>query len=105
MPRDVNHFFAVADWQIVAPVKARQRGVEMRRARHAVHQDELGTAYRRWRHERREALLAGQHGDAARCLIDFLEDMGSTTARHLFGWSRGDSGGALISTLVLKFWR
>ena len=76
MPRDVNHFFVVADWQIVAPVKARQRGVETRRARHAVHQDEPGTAYRQWRHEHREALLAGQHGDAARCLIDFLEDMG-----------------------------
>jgi hypothetical protein len=75
MPRDFNHFLAVADRQ-VAPVKARQRAVETRRAKHAVHRDELGEAYRRWRDERREALLAGPYGDTARCLIGFLEDMG-----------------------------
>jgi hypothetical protein len=65
---------AVADRQVVAPVKARQRAIETRRARHGVHH-ERGTAYLRWRNERREALLAGPHRDAAYRLIGFLENM------------------------------
>jgi hypothetical protein len=76
MSRNINHFFAVADRQVVAPVKARQRGAEERRAKHAVHQETLGKAYRRWRDERSEALLAGPHGHAARRLVNFLKDMG-----------------------------
>jgi hypothetical protein len=93
MPRDFNHFLAVADRQLVAPVEARQRGVEKRRANRAVHRDELGAAYRQWRHECREALLAGRHGDAARCLIDFLEYMGL------------QDGAALIRLVERQQWR
>jgi hypothetical protein len=73
MPRDANHFLDVADRQVVAPVRARQTAVDTHREKHAVHRDELCTAYWRWR---REALLAGRRGDAAYRLIDFLEDMG-----------------------------
>jgi hypothetical protein len=76
MPRDLNHFLAVADQQVAPLVKERQRAVEKRRAKHALHRDELGKAYRRWRAERREALLAGPYGIAARRFIGFLEDMG-----------------------------
>jgi hypothetical protein len=75
VPHDIV-FLAVADRQVVAPAKARQRAVETRRAKRADHRDELGKAYRQWRHERREALLAGPYGHAARRLIGFLENMG-----------------------------
>jgi hypothetical protein len=76
MPRDVNHFLSVANRQIAAPIKARQRAIETRRAKHAVYREELGAAYRRWRGERREALLSGPYAVAARRLIGFLENMG-----------------------------
>jgi hypothetical protein len=92
-PRPESLFLAVADQQVLAPVKARQWGAEKRRAKHAAHRDEPGKAYRRWRHERREALLAGQHGDAARCLIDFFEDMGL------------HDGAALIRLVERRQWR
>jgi hypothetical protein len=93
MPRDVNHFLAVADRQVVAPVKERQCVVETRRAKHAVHRKELSAAYRRWRDERREVLLAGRHGDGARRLIGFLEGIGL------------ENGAALIRLVEREQWR
>jgi hypothetical protein len=93
MPRDFNHFLAVADRQVAAPVKARRRAVETRGAKHAVHRDELGKAYRRWRDECRGALLAGPYGDAARRLMGFLEVIGL------------HDGAALIRLVESGHWR
>jgi hypothetical protein len=93
MPRDVNHFLAVADRQVVAPVKARQRQVKTRRARRAVHGDQLGAGYRRWRDERREALLAGPYRHPVRRLISFLKSMGL------------QDGAALIQLVEREQWR
>ena len=72
----LNAFLDLADRQITAPVKARQRAAEKRAARKAVDsRDQLNVAWRRWHDEKREALLVGPHGDAARHLIAFLGNM------------------------------
>ncbi len=88
----MNQYLALADRQITAPVKARQRAAEKRAAGKTVG-DQLRAAYRQWRLERHEALLAGQHGDATRRLIGFL---GSMTL---------DQGAALVALIVQGPWR
>lgn len=71
----MNAFLDLADRQIAAPRKAQARAAETRAARRAVADQQLSAAYRRWREERLEALLAGPLGDAARGLIEFLNGM------------------------------
>lgn len=87
-------FLDLADRQIAAPVKARQHAAEKRAAGKATdNQGRLRLAWRRWRDEQREALLAGPHGDAARSLIAFLKTMTL------------DQGAALVATIEQGPWR
>jgi hypothetical protein len=75
----MNAFLEFAEKQTPAAVKARQRATEKRRAvkaeREAAERDDLFRAWKKWRRERLETLLAGPHGAAAHDLVAFLEGM------------------------------
>jgi hypothetical protein len=71
----MNAFLDLAEQQISAPVKARQRAAEKCAARRADDLEKLGGQWRAWHDERRDALLAGEHGAAAAALIEFLAGM------------------------------
>ena len=88
-----NAFLDRADRQISAPRKAHRHAVEKRAARQVAGREQLAAAWRQWHGERRAALLAGPHGDAARHLISFLDDI--TLAR----------GAALVSLVEAGPWR
>lgn len=90
----MNAFLDLADQQIAAPFKAKQRAVEKRAARKAVDsRDRLNAAWRRWHNQQREALLAGPYGDAARHLIGFLNNMAL------------DQGAALVALVKAGPWQ
>jgi hypothetical protein len=73
----MNPYEALAERQISTPRKARQRAIGKRartRAGEALaERDQQFALWRKWRHERSEAVLAGPHADAARDLLDFLD--------------------------------
>jgi hypothetical protein len=75
----MNAFLDYAEKQTPAVVKARQRAAEKRRAKAAekalAERDSMFSLWKLWRRERREALLAGPHGAAARELVAFLQTM------------------------------
>lgn len=81
----MNAFLELADRQISAPVKARQRAAE-KRAMHKAEQKALAErdcmfrAWKRWRREQLDAARAGPHGEALDALIAFLETMKSADA-------------------------
>jgi len=97
----MNAFLDYAEKQTPAAVKARQRAAEKRRDTAAekalAERDDLFRLWRRWRHERLEALLAGPHGDAARELVAFLQTMTLDDGIRLVefvraaGWKRTDA--------------
>jgi hypothetical protein len=72
-----NAFLDLADRQIAAPVKARQRAADQRRAKALDKRDEergrLAKAYERQRREQIEEALAGSHGEQLVALIAALE--------------------------------
>jgi hypothetical protein len=94
----MNAFLELADRQIAAPVKARQRAVQKRAAREAerkaiIERDRLRGEWQRWRRGRRETLLAGPHAVAAQALFDFLGAMALA------------DGAALIAPIERGPWR
>jgi hypothetical protein len=81
----MNAFLKLADRQISAPVKARQRAIEKRTARKAeqkalAERDALFRSWKRWRREQFDAALAGPHGEALKALLAFLETVTLETA-------------------------
>jgi hypothetical protein len=77
-----NAFFAVAERQIPAPVKAGERAAERLANRHkpAVQKvlrerAKLFRSWRYWQSQEREALLTGPYGKAAQELVEFLNKM------------------------------
>jgi len=104
----MNAFLDLAERQIPAPVKARRRATETRRA-HAQEKAlaERGAQFRHWEREHREQLdaaLAGPHGDALTRLITFMDKMTMESANTLIEYVRADgwrSADADIRFLVL----
>jgi hypothetical protein len=79
----VNAFLELAERQISAPVKARQRAVEkraMRKAERLAERDCMFQAWKHWRREQLDAALAGPHGGTLQALIAFLTTMKSSSA-------------------------
>src|SRR5262245_23645338 len=81
---------------------ARQRrAAEKRRAKAAekelAERSDLLRLWKRWRHERFDALLAGPHGVTARELVDFLQSLTLDDEARLLelvrtaGWARVDA--------------
>jgi hypothetical protein len=72
-------FINFAEQQTPAAVKARQRAAEKRREKAEekalAERDDLFRLWKRWRHERLEALLAGPYGESVRELLAFLQTM------------------------------
>jgi muconolactone delta-isomerase len=75
----MNAFTEIGARQISAPVKARQRAAAKRREKAKekalAERDDLLRLWKRWRHERLEALLAGPYGESVRELLAFLQTM------------------------------
>jgi hypothetical protein len=75
----MNPYEALAERQISAPRKARQRAIEKRartRAGEALaERDQQFALWRKWRQERSEALFAGPYADAARDLLNLLDHL------------------------------
>jgi hypothetical protein len=81
----VNAFLELAERQISAPVKTRQRAAEKRAVRKAeqkalAERDCMFAAWKRWRRERLDAALGGPHGEMLQALITFLKTMKSADA-------------------------
>ena len=81
----MNAFLELAERQISAPAKARQRAVEKRAMRKAeqkalAERDCMFRAWTHWRREQLDAALAGPHGGALQALIAFLTTMKSSSA-------------------------
>jgi hypothetical protein len=92
----MNAFLELAERQISAPVKTRQRAAEKRAMRKAeqkalAERDCMFAAWKRWRREQLDAALAGPHGEALGALIAFLK-----TAKH---------GGALVDHVLAGNWQ
>jgi hypothetical protein len=72
-------FLDFAEEQTPAPVKIRQRAAKKRREKAKekalAERDDLFRLWKRWRHERLEALLAGPYGESVRELLAFLQTM------------------------------
>jgi len=80
----VDPFLDLAARQIASPVKARMRAAQKRAMTKALKErDDAHHLWRLWRRERVEALLAGPHGDDARALVDFLEQMTLASTNEL----------------------
>jgi hypothetical protein len=83
----VNVFLDLAERQTPAPVKARRRATETRRARAQEKAlAERDAQFRHWKHKHREQLdvaLAGPHGDALARLVAFLDAMTVESASTL----------------------
>jgi hypothetical protein len=92
----MNALLDLADRQTPAPIKAKHRAAEKRTAKKAEQREQLNAAYRIWREERREALLAGAHGDAVKGLIAFLNSMSlrddAALIEHAKAFRNGDVG-------------
>ena len=92
----MNAFLDLAERQIPAPVKARRRAAETRRARAQEKAlAERDAQLRHWEHEHREQLamaLAGPHGPALAALVALLD---ATTL---------ESGPALIERVRVDNW-
>jgi hypothetical protein len=90
----MNAFLDLAERQVLAPVKARRRATETRRARaQAKTLAERDAQFRRWKHEHREGLdaaLAGPHGGALARLVAFLDAMTMESANALVECVRAD---------------
>src|SRR5262249_56003932 len=90
----MNAFLDRAERQVLAPVKARRRATETRRARaQAKALAERDAQFRRWKHEHREELdaaLAGPHGGALARLVAFLDTMTMESASALVERVRAD---------------
>ncbi len=96
----MNVFTDFAERQAPAPVKARQRAVEKRRAKAAERalreRDDLLRIWKRWRRERDDAWLAGPYGAAAQALLEFLRAMSLDDEAALVqfvratGWQHAD---------------
>ena len=76
----MNPFLELAERQISAPVKARQRAAEKRAMRTAeqkaiAKRDCMFQAWKHWRREQLDAALGGPHGGALQALIAFLKTM------------------------------
>jgi hypothetical protein len=79
-----NNFLEIADRQISAPRKARQRASESRAKQNALaDREQQSCLWHKWRQERVDALLAGPHGEAAKKLTAFLDQMTSDDASAL----------------------
>jgi hypothetical protein len=96
----MNVFEQLAECQIAAPVKARQRAAEKRAAakrdKALAERDDMFQLWKHWHRERLDALLAGPHGPAARELIAFLRTMTLTDGAALVArardWQHADAG-------------
>ena len=71
----MNAFEQLAELQIPAPRKARQRAAEKRAEKAQTEKKQQLAVWRAWRKERREALLAGPHAQAARELAGLLDTL------------------------------
>jgi hypothetical protein len=77
----MNPYEALAERQISAPRKARQRANEKRARTRAcadealANRDQQFALWRKWRRERSEALFAGPYADAARDLLNLLDHL------------------------------
>lgn len=84
-----NPFEALADSQIVSPVRQRLQRAEDRARRAAEAEKELrdeeklGKLYRRWRKQKVEALLAGEFGREVKDLLSFVRTMTLSSAPAL----------------------
>ncbi|HEX2554218.1 MAG TPA: hypothetical protein VHL98_10980 [Microvirga sp.] len=84
-----NPFEALADTQIVAPVKQRLKAAEARASRAAEAEKELrdeeklGRLYRRWRRQKVEDLLTGSFGREVKGLLGFVRTMTLSSAPAL----------------------
>jgi hypothetical protein len=93
-------FLDFAEQQTPAPVKARQRAAEKHREKAKekalAERDDLFRVWKRWRHERLEALLAGPYGESVRELLTFLQTMSLDDGSRLIefvrasDWHRAD---------------
>ena len=103
-PTAINAFLDLADRQINAPRQARRRARKTsRRAR--LPSESSCAAWRRWHGERRGALLAGPHGDAARHLIGFLDGMTLDQGAALVEPGQAGPWRHADATRVSKCWR
>jgi hypothetical protein len=91
----VNAFLELAERQISAPVKARRRAAEARRARAKEKAlAERDTQFRHWKREHRQELdaaLAGPHGGALARLVAFLDTMTMESGQALIERIRVDN--------------
>src|SRR5215469_14288058 len=79
----MNNFLVVAEKQMSGAAKARERAAEKRALRKAEtaaqkaleERADLLALWKRWRRERCDALLAGQHGNTAQALVGFLRTL------------------------------
>ena len=72
---EVSRLADFAEKKIVSPRKAILRAVEKRRQKRLKERDQLFRLWQKWHKERKAALLAGEWGEAAQELADFLEQM------------------------------
>jgi len=84
-----NPFEALADAQTPSPVKRKQdqalkRAMKARQAEQEM-KDEvvLSKLYKRWKAEKRNALLAGPHGREVRGIVSFIDSMTLSSAPAL----------------------
>ena len=94
----MNVFEQLAERQISSPHKARMRAAAKRALRKvADERQQLNKAWRKWRMEQRERLLAGPFGVDAQALLDFLETMTLESADDLIAlvergpWRQADA--------------
>jgi hypothetical protein len=93
-------FLELADKQISAPAKARQRAAEKRaetreRDKALEERDRQARMWRAWRRAKIEELLAGPYGTDVKALVDFLEQLSSASELIEFikcgPWHNADS--------------
>lgn len=113
MHEAANFFDEIADAQIAAPVKrkltkAEERSLKARAAeRELKDEQKLGKLYRRWRREKRDALLNDPHGAAIADLLSFMAGMTLDAAPALIervraaGWIRDLSADQRFDLLFL----
>ena len=90
----MSPFAALAARQMCAPVKARRSAAQKRAlAKVAEDGERLSRLWWAWRSDRREVILAGPHGDAARELLAFLATM------------TVEAGDALVALVTAGEWR
>jgi hypothetical protein len=83
----VNAFLELAERQMSAPRKARERAAEKRAQTKAekalADRDQLFQLWRKWHREQCDALLTGSYGEAGHELVAFLDTMSLEQAPNL----------------------